>query len=114
MEEQKFIDELFKSSKLANSPVGFLPELLKAFFGGEINEATFKKEFLKKTGMAKVCLSLMAKNDIKACKIIFRNEFILADAINFAIVEHEFSGQEFKNNLEEYIKQYNLANKAES
>ena len=110
MEEKIFIGKLFESHKMINSPVSYLPELLQKFFSGEIDETIFKREFLSNTRRAKVCLSLMSKDIIKANKIIFRNEFILADEINFAIVEYNLSGQKFKSSLEEYIKRYNLAN----
>ena len=58
---------------------------------------------------AKVCLSLMSKDDIAASKIIFRNEFILADQINFAIIEQNLRGQELKDALKNFIAEYNDA-----
>ena len=54
MEEQDFIAELMTSSKHQNSPVAFLPGLLKSFFSSEIDEATFKKEFDDKSCQAKI------------------------------------------------------------
>ena len=107
MHEQKAIDKLFESHKMINSPVAFLPELLKEFFSGETDEKTFISRLLQNMRTAKICLSLMSKNDIAANKIIFRNEFILADKINFAIVEHNLSGQELKDALKNFIAEYN-------
>lgn len=105
--EKNFVDKLFESRKLMYSPVDFLPELLKKFLGGEIDEATFISRVLKNMRTAKVCLSLMSKDDIAVNKIIFRNEFIFADQINFAIVEHDLHGQELKDALKKFIAEYN-------
>lgn len=58
---------------------------------------------------AKVCLLLMSKDDIAVNKIIFSNEFILADQINFAIIEHNLRGQELKDALKNFIAEYNDA-----
>ncbi len=109
MHEQKAVDKLFESHKMTNSPVAFLPELLKKFFSGETDEKTFISRLLQNMRTAKVCLSLMSKDDIAANKIIFRNEFILADQINFAIVEHNLRGQELKDALKNFIAEYNDA-----
>ena len=109
MHEQKAVDKLFESHKMINSPVAFLPGLLKEFFSGETDEKTFISRLLPNMRRAKVCLSLMSKNDIAANKIIFRNEFIFADKINFAIVEHNLHGQELKDALKKFIAEYNDA-----
>ena len=109
MDVQQSVDKLFESHKMINSPVAFLPELLKKFFGGEIDEETFISRVLQNMRMAKVCLSLMSKNDIAANKIIFRNEFIFADQINFAIVKDNLHGQELKDALKKFVAEYNDA-----
>ena len=109
MDVQQSVDKLFESHKMINSPVAFLPELLKNFFGGETDEETFKSRCLQNMRRAKVCLSLMSKNDIAANKIIFRNEFILADQINFAIVKDDLRGQELKDALKKFVAEYNDA-----
>lgn len=109
MDVQQSVDKLFESHKMINSPVAFLPELLKNFFDGAIDETTFKSRVLQNMRTAKVCLSLMSKNDIAVNKVIFRNEFILADQINFAIVEHDLRGQELKDALKKFVAEYNDA-----
>ena len=113
MEERKFIDELIASRKFPNSLVAFLPELLRKFFSGEIDEATFKKEFDDKACQAKMYLAYMGEY-IKVNQRIFKNEFQLVDKIGDDIYYNNLSGREFRNNLKRYIKHYNLANKDES
>ena len=113
MAKKSFIDQLLTSRKFQNSLVAFLPELLKRFFSGEIDEATFKQEFEDKSVQAKMYLLYMKEyiKDIKANQKIFRNEFYLTDRINHAIYEFNLSGQEFKDALKKYIVDYNKANK---
>ena len=110
MAKKSFIEQLIASRKFPNSLVAFLPELLRKFFAGEIDETTFKKEFDDKSFQAKIYLSYMGKN-IKLNQKIFRNEFRLADRINDAIYEFNLSGQEFKDALKKYIAEYNRADK---
>ena len=110
MEEQDFINALMTSSKLQNSPVAFLAGLLKSFFSGEIDEATFKNAFEDDSCQSKMYLIYMPKDFIKANQIIFRNEFYLADRTNHAIYEYKLRGQEFKDALKKYILEYNEGN----
>ena len=110
MQEQDFIAELITSRKLQNSLVAFLSELLKKFFSGEIDEATFKSRFDDKACQAKMYLAYMPQDMIKANQTIFKNEFKLTDAIGDAIYEQQLSGQEFKEALKEFILRYNAAN----
>lgn len=110
MAKKSFIEQLLTSRKFQNSLVAFLPELLKKFFGGEIDEATFKREFEDKSFQAKIYLAYMGEY-IKVNQKIFRNEFYLTDRINDAIFEFNLSGQEFKDALKKYIVEYNKADK---
>ena len=113
MEEKIFITQLMASRKFSNSLVAFLPELLRKFFSGEIDEATFKQEFDDKSIQAKIYLSYMPKDLIKANQTIFKNEFKLTDRINDDIYEFKLSGRELKDNLQKYIEDYNAANQSE-
>lgn len=110
MNEQELFDGLKTSHKLVNSPVAFLAELLPSFLSGALAEETFRSSCLRQMRMAKICLSLMAQKDIDANKIIFYNEFILADRINFAVIEEELRGRAFADELWEAVRRYNEAN----
>ena len=111
MAKKSFIEQLIASRKFPNSPVAFLPELLRKFFADEIDEATFKQEFEDKSTQSKMYLVYMGKDHIAANQKIFRNEFYLTDRINHAIYEFNLSGQEFKDALKKYIAEYNKADK---
>ena len=107
--EENFIDELKSSRKLENSLVSFLPDLLEKFFGGDIDEATFKREFKDKSCQSKMYLAYMPQDLLDANQQIFDNEFCFADRINDAIFKKELSGQEFQDALKKFIVEYNAA-----
>ena len=109
MDEKIFIDKLFESHKLINSPVAYLPELLQKFLGDEIDAKTFKHEYLSNTGQAKVYLCLMPQDLIEANQEIFFNEFIFADKINqdvIDVIDGKLSEREFRGNLQKHIEDY--------
>ena len=89
------------------SLVNFIPDMLKNFFDGTIDEETFKQKFLYNLKSAKINLVLMSKADIDTNKKVFRNEFIMADKINAAIVDEKLSGQKLKDKLKKFVMQYN-------
>ncbi|MBR1805324.1 MAG: hypothetical protein IJ774_02930 [Selenomonadaceae bacterium] len=109
MAKKDFMTKLLESRKFECSPVAFLPEMLRKFFAGEMDETNFKKIFEDKSTQAKVYLVYMGKKNIEANQIVFRHEFRLADEVNAAIYRDNLSGTEFKDRLKEVIIAYNKA-----
>lgn len=102
MDEQEFA----ALESFENSPVAFIPNMLKNFFGGAIDEETFKQEFEIYEKNAKINLVLMSKADLETYKEVFRNEFIFADKSHAAMFDDNLSGQELKAALKKFIAQY--------
>ena len=103
MDGQIFID----SKSFECSPVAFILNMLKKFFDGTIDEETFKQEFYIYEKNAKINLFLMSKADLETYKKVFRNEFIFADKSHAAMFDDNLSGQELKDKLKEFVRQYN-------
>ena len=96
--------------KFEYSLVAFVPNTLKDFFDGTIDEATFKKIFSDNLKTAKVYLILMSQELLDESKKVFCNEFLLTDKINAAINREKLSGEKLKDTLRTLIAQYDNEN----
>jgi len=109
MKKQKLllsIKKLQQSHSFSNSPVSYIPDLLKQYINGDISRSVLASKYKSQTVDAQLYFRHMPEAIRKENQQIFKKEFKFADAISKLLLKSQVSDDTLLEQLQQCLEDY--------
>ena len=100
------LEKVQQSYSFSNSPVNYIPDLLKQYLEGNISRAKLASQYKIQTVDAQLYFRHMPKDMRKENQQIFKKEFLFADTISKLLLKSQISDEVLIGQLQKCLEEY--------